>query len=149
MVKHAINSIILLEQQRISAALFYAQHITLPRSTVNILIDRLRDNFTFPYLGTTSGSSRRGGEPSWLALRSALSLISVKRFPEIKNIPDKFQVHREYQNIIYFRPCPAKSQFLNLFLRQSCLLIYNFTRQHQVSRQICPQRLPLPPSTSQ
>ena len=80
---------------------------------------------------------------------SALSLISVKRFPEIKNIPDKFQVHREYQNIIYFRPCPAKSQFLNLFLRQSCLLIYNFTRQHKVSRQICPQRLPLPPSTSQ
>lgn len=44
--------------------LFYAQHITLPRSTVNILIDRLRDNFTFPYLGTTPGSSRREGEPS-------------------------------------------------------------------------------------
>ena len=37
---------------------------------------------------STSGSSRRGGEPSWLALRSALSLISVKRFPEIKNIPE-------------------------------------------------------------
>ena len=98
---------------------------------------------------STSGSSRRCGEPSWRALRSALSLISVKRFPEIKNIPDKFQVHREYQNIIYFRPCPAKSQFLNLFLRQSCLLIYNFTRQYKVSRQICQRRLPLPPSTYQ
>ena len=71
MVKHVINSIILLEQQRISAALFYAQHITLPRSTVNILIDRLRDNFTFPYLGTTSGSSWRGGEPFGRARRSA------------------------------------------------------------------------------